>query len=132
VIVRDQTGRELGTGSGFVVSSDGKVVTNYHVLHISGTTQAEARFTDGASYQVQSVLATDPNKDLAVLKLQAIGKEFQVVHLGDSDHVQIGEHVLAIGSPRWRHQSGNRSYGFVHRRLAKQQVLSFGRGADDD
>src|SRR5713101_1025031 len=69
IIVRDQTGEELGSGSGFVVSSDGKIVTNYHVVHIPGTTQAEARFTDGASYQVHGVLATDPDKDLAVLKL---------------------------------------------------------------
>jgi len=99
LVLRDQTGGELGSGSGFVIGSDGRVVTNYHVVHMPGATQAEARFTDGASYQVQGVLATDPDKDLAVLKLQATGKEFQAVHLGDSDQVQTGEHVLAIGSP---------------------------------
>lgn len=99
IVLRDQTGGELGSGSGFVIGSDGKIVTNYHVVHMPGATQAEARFTDGASYQVQGVLAIDPDKDLAVLKLQATGKEFQVVHLGDSEHVQVGEHVLAIGSP---------------------------------
>src|SRR5437764_872423 len=69
IVIRDQNGAELGSGSGFVVSSDGKIVTNYHVVHLSGMTQAEARFTDGASYQVQGVLSTDPDKDLAVLKL---------------------------------------------------------------
>jgi hypothetical protein len=89
----------LGSGSGFVIGSDGRVVTNYHVVHMPGRTQAEARFADGASYQVQGVLATDPDKDLAVLKLQATGKVFQVVHLGDSGQVQIGERVLAIGNP---------------------------------
>jgi hypothetical protein len=99
IVLRDQAGGELGSGSGFVIASEGKVVTNYHVVRIPRTTQAEARFTDGASYQVQGVLATDPDKDLAVLKLQATGKEFQAVHLGDSEHVQIGERVLAIGSP---------------------------------
>ena len=99
IILRDKSGEELGSGSGFVIDSDGRVATNYHVIHISGTTQAEARFTDGASYQVQGVLAIDPDKDLAVLKLQSIGKEFRAVHLGDSDQTQIGEHVLAIGSP---------------------------------
>jgi hypothetical protein len=99
LVLRDQNGGELGSGSGFLIGSDGKVVTNYHVVHISGTAQAEARFTDGASYQIQGVIATDPDKDLAVLKLQARGKEFQALPLGDSEHVQIGEHVLAIGSP---------------------------------
>jgi len=99
IVLRDQAGTELGSGSGFLIGSDGRVVTNYHVIHLAGTTQAEARFTDGASYQVQGFLATDPDKDLALLKLQATGKEFQTVHLGDSEHVQVGEHVLAIGSP---------------------------------
>src|ERR1700719_1939876 len=81
IVIRDQAGGELGSVSGFVIGSDGRVVTNYHVVHIPGTTQAEARFADGASYQVQGVLATDPDKDLAVLKLQATGKVFQAVHL---------------------------------------------------
>ena len=99
VVTRDQNGAELGSGSGFVVSSDGKVVTNYHVVHVSGAVQAEARLTDGASYQVQGVLATDADKDLAVLKLQAVGKEFRPLHLAFTQQVQIGEHVIAIGSP---------------------------------
>lgn len=99
IVLRDKTGEELGSGSGFVIGSDGRVATNYHVIHMLGTTQAEARFTDGASYQVQGVLAIDTNRDLAVLKLQATGREFRPAHLGDSDQTQIGEHVLAIGSP---------------------------------
>jgi hypothetical protein len=75
-------------------------VTNYHVVHMSGMTQAEARFTDGASYQVQGVLAADSDKDLAVLKLQAAaGKQFQSLHVGNLESVRVGEHVLAIGSP---------------------------------
>lgn len=76
ILVRDQGGAELAAGSGFVVSSDGKIVTNYHVVHVPGMAQAEARFTDGASYQIQGVIASDPIKDLAVLRLQAVGKEF--------------------------------------------------------
>lgn len=98
-MLRDQGGGELGSGSGFVIANDGKVVTNYHVVHMPGTAQAEARFADGASYQVQGVLATDPDKDLAVLKLQSTGKDFQALRLGDSEQVQTGEHVLAIESP---------------------------------
>jgi S1-C subfamily serine protease len=45
VVLRDQTGLELGSGSGFAVGSDGRVVTNYHVIHTAGTTQGEIRFT---------------------------------------------------------------------------------------
>ncbi len=99
IIVRDQSGAEMGSGSGFVVSNDGKIVTNYHVVHVLGTTQAEVRFTDGASYLAQGVVATDPDKDLALLKLQAAGKEFHPLVLGDSEKVQTGERVVAIGSP---------------------------------
>jgi S1-C subfamily serine protease len=98
IVIRDRTGQELGSGSGFVVSSDGRIVTNYHVLHVSGAAQAEARFTDSASYQVQSVVATDPDTDLAILKLQAT-REFQFLHLGDSDRVETGDRVVAIGNP---------------------------------
>src|SRR5207244_1135906 len=99
IVVRDQNGAELGSGSGFVVSSDGKVVTNYHVVHVPAALQAEARFTDGASYQVQGVLAFDSEKDLAVLKVQSVGREFRPLHLGFDEEVQTGEHVVAFGSP---------------------------------
>jgi S1-C subfamily serine protease len=99
IVLRDQTGVELGSGSGFVVGSDGRVVTNFHVVHMSGTTQADARFADGASYHVQGVIASDSDRDLAVLQLQATGKVFQALRLGDSEQVQTGERVLAIGSP---------------------------------
>jgi len=98
IVVRDLSGQELGSGSGFVVGSDGKIVTNYHVIHLSGTTQADARFTDGASYHVGGVLATDPDTDLAVLKLQTT-REFQPLRLGDSEQVQTGDRVIAIGNP---------------------------------
>lgn len=98
-VIRDQTGKELGSGSGFVANSDGKVVTNYHVLQIRGTAQAEIQFSDGASYQVEGVIATDPDRDLAILKVKAVGRTFPSLRLGDSDRVQIGERVVAIGSP---------------------------------
>ncbi len=98
IILRDQSGAELATGSGFVISGDGKVVTDYHVVHFPGAVQAEIRFPDGTSYQVQGVLATDPDRDIAVLKLKAMGKEFGVLRLSSSDPV-VGQHVIAIGSP---------------------------------
>lgn len=99
VVVHDRTGRELGTGSGFLVSADGKVVTNYHVVSMPGAAQAELRFADGGSYQADGVLAMDPDKDLAVLRIRATGRNFQFLPLADSDRVQVGERILAIGSP---------------------------------
>ena len=64
IVLRDQAGGELGSGSGFVIGSDGRVVTNYHVVHMPGTTQAEARFIDGASYQVKACSRPIPTKIL--------------------------------------------------------------------
>jgi hypothetical protein len=98
IVIRDRSGQELGSGSGFVATSDGRIVTNYHVIHVSGAAQVEAKFTDGASYQVQGVVAMDPDTDLAVLKLQA-AREFQLLNLGDSDRVETGDRVVSIGNP---------------------------------
>ena len=95
IVVSDKTGKEIGRGSGFVVSSDGKVVTNYHV--IAGADSAIIKFPSGAFYLVEGVLAADQEKDIAVLK--ASGKDFSFLAMGDSDQVQIGEEVVAIGSP---------------------------------
>ncbi len=98
IVIRDRNGQELGSGSGFVASSSGRIVTNYHVVHVSGAAQAEAKFTDGAAYQVQGVVAIDPDTDLAILKLQAT-REFQFLHVGDSGRVETGDRVVAIGNP---------------------------------
>ncbi len=95
VVTFDKSGKEIRQGSGFVVSGDGKVVTNYHV--IEGVSSALIKFTNGAFYSLDGVLAADQNKDIAVLK--ASGRDFPSLPLGDSDNVQVGEAVIAIGSP---------------------------------
>jgi S1-C subfamily serine protease len=97
VETRDGQGKPLSQGSGFVVSSDGKVVTNYHV--IQGATSAEIRFPDGASYFVEGLIASNPERDLAVLKMKTTSNEFRFLSLDDSDQVEVGEQVVAIGSP---------------------------------
>ncbi len=99
IVLRDSSGRELGSGSGFVVTSDGKVITNAHVIQMIGATQADARFQDGSSYQVQGVVALDSERDLALIKLKAVGRVFPALHLGNSELMQVGQHVIAIGSP---------------------------------
>jgi S1-C subfamily serine protease len=93
----DEMGNPLGLGSGFVVTSDGKVVTNYHV--IQGATSAEIRFHDGASYLIEGMVASNPDRDLVVLKIKTSSNEFRFLSLGDSDRVEVGEQVVAVGSP---------------------------------
>lgn len=95
VVASDKTGREIRQGSGFLISRDGKVVTNYHV--VAGADSAVIKFPSGAFYLIEGVLAVDQQRDIAILK--AAGKDFSFLSLGDSDQVQIGEEVLAIGSP---------------------------------
>ena len=97
VETKDGQGKPLGQGSGFIVSKDGKVITNYHV--IQGATSGEIRFPDGASYLVEGLVASNPERDLAVLKIKTTSNEFRFLSLSDSDRVEVGEQVVAIGSP---------------------------------
>jgi S1-C subfamily serine protease len=97
VETKDGLGKSLGQGSGFIVSSDGKVITNYHV--IQGAASGEIRFADGASYLIEGIAASNADRDLAVLKIKTTSNEFKFLVLGDSDRVQVGEQVVAVGSP---------------------------------
>jgi len=95
IVIADSKGKETSIGSGFLVSSDGKILTNYHV--IQGAHSAVAKLSNGAFFGVDTVLAYDKDKDLALLKVS--GKGLPFLQLGDSDKLEIGEHVVAIGSP---------------------------------
>lgn len=81
-------------GSGFIISSDGYVITNHHV--INGAKEVIVRLVDRREY-VAEVVGTDPRSDLAVLKIE--GENLPTVDLGDSSNLEVGEWVLAIGSP---------------------------------
>ncbi len=94
VVVSDSNGKESGLGSGFIVSPDGQVVTNYHVIKSAHT--ARVQLANGASFGVDGVLAEDQNRDLAILKVS--GRNLPYLGLADTD-VLIGTHVVAIGSP---------------------------------
>ncbi len=87
--------REIGWGTGFIISSDGSILTNKHVV---SDTDAEytALTNDGSRYEVQ-VLARDEFQDLAILKIER-EKPFEFVNLGDSSKLQIGQTVIAIGN----------------------------------
>jgi serine protease Do len=81
-------------GSGFVVSRDGLVVTNYHV--VEGATEVKVHLND-RDYPAQ-VKGTDPSTDIALLKIDA-GRDLRYVELGDSDNVRVGDWVMVVGNP---------------------------------
>jgi serine protease Do len=85
---------EQGTGSGFIVSSDGYILTNNHV--VAGADKVTVRLHDEREF-VAKVVGTDPNTDVAVLKIDA--KDLKPIALGNSDNERVGEWVLAIGNP---------------------------------
>jgi putative serine protease PepD len=89
-----QTQSGTATGSGFVVSSDGYVVTNDHV--VDGASSVKVKIGDGKTLDAK-VVGTDASTDLALLKVNASGLTPLV--LGDSDQVQVGDPAYAIGNP---------------------------------
>ncbi len=83
-------------GSGFVYDAAGHIVTNEHV--VDGADSASVRLWNGATYKA-TVVGTDPSTDLAVLKIDAPASLLHPLALGDSSAVQVGQSVVAIGSP---------------------------------
>jgi len=82
-----------GAGTGFVITDDGYIVTNNHVAE--GATKIEVAFTNGETASAE-IVGTDPSADLAVLKVDRAG--LPSVELGDSEAVQVGDEVVAIGN----------------------------------
>ena len=85
----------VGTGSGVIVSSDGYIITNNHV--IENATQIEITTNDNKSYDAE-LIGTDKNSDIAVLKINGESR-FPYIRFADSDQTKIGEWVLAVGNP---------------------------------
>ncbi|HUK31357.1 MAG TPA: trypsin-like peptidase domain-containing protein [Candidatus Acidoferrum sp.] len=94
-IVMSNNDKPFALGTGFLVSANGVIVTNYHVIENGNV--AVVKFPDGTSFPVDGVLASDKVRDLAVIKIH--GKTFRTLTLGNSDRVQVGEDVVAIGNP---------------------------------
>jgi len=95
VVMSDRDGKPIAQGSGFFVSKDGLILTNYHV--IAEGSSAIVKLPDGAYYVVDGVRAFDKVRDIAVIK--ARGHNFRTLTLGSSERVQVGEEVVAIGNP---------------------------------
>jgi len=87
--------RNQGLGSGFVISADGLIVTNNHV--IEGADEIMVEFFDGRTMQA-TLVGTDPLTDIAVLRVQP-GGELPFVEFGDSDAARVGDWVIAMGNP---------------------------------
>ena len=85
---------EQGSGSGFIVSQDGYILTNNHV--VQGADRVTVRLYDNREFTAKTV-GTDPSTDVAVIKIQATS--LPTVKLGDADSTEIGNWVLAIGNP---------------------------------
>ncbi|MEY4936138.1 MAG: hypothetical protein RIS64_2497 [Bacteroidota bacterium] len=91
---RFQQPQKKGTGSGVIISEDGYIVTNNHVIDFAD--EVKVTLTDERSFMAK-VVGTDPRTDLAVLKIA--GSSFPFVKKGDSENLKVGEWVLAIGNP---------------------------------
>lgn len=85
---------QLSQGSGFLVSADGYIMTNAHV--VKGADKITAVLNDGREIDA-TVVGSDSHTDIAIVKIE--GKDFPFIKLGDSDEIDIGEWVIAIGSP---------------------------------
>ncbi len=86
--------KQMGAGSGFIVSKDGYILTNNHV--VADADKIIVKLADGREFKAK-IVGTDPSSDVAVLKINA--KDLPVLPLGDSDKIEVGEWVLAIGNP---------------------------------
>jgi S1-C subfamily serine protease len=99
-----------GVGSGFVLNEDGEVATNAHVVStgegdaVSRAREVYVEFADGNTVEAE-IVGTDPNADIALLKLDPEGLKLEPLPLGESGSVEVGEPVAAIGSPFGEQQS---------------------------
>ncbi|RMG09989.1 MAG: DegQ family serine endoprotease [Planctomycetota bacterium] len=88
--------KQRGQGSGFIVSRDGTILTNNHV--VGGADTIRVKLPDGRQFSAK-VVGTDPQTDVAVIRLEGDVGDLPTLPLGDSDRLQVGEWVLAVGNP---------------------------------
>ncbi len=95
LVISDANGKEIATGTGFLVSADGKLITNFHVIEKAAS--AIAKSENGGKFEVEGVLASDPKNDLVLLKIK--GKELPFLTLEKSENIEVGTRIAVIGSP---------------------------------
>jgi serine protease Do len=111
---------KMGVGSGVVVSADGYILTNNHV--VSKADELEVRLSDNRSFKAK-VIGTDENSDLALLKIDASGLKPAV--LGDSAKMEVGDWVIAIGSPFELDQTVTAGIISAVNRSTESQILPY-------
>jgi len=84
----------IGSGSGVILTPDGYIITNYHM--VKDAYEINVTLHDGRSYTAK-LIGTDPQTDLALLKIDE--KKLSFIAFGDSDHIEVGEWVVAVGNP---------------------------------
>ena len=117
LISKGADGKDLSTGTAFVIKPDGTLLTNYHVL--VDAVSVDAIFKDGTVVPVKGVLKIDRKKDFSLLKLG--GGIYSTLELGDSDKLGVFDYTAALGYPSQSVQKGPntwkglllQSYGFV-------------------
>lgn len=118
ITTADRAGNALAAGTGFLVSKEGYLVTNHHVIRKAASAVAKA--DNGATFRVEGILATDVQRDLAVLKIAS--RDTPSLALAASVSVKAGEKVAVIGSPLGL--EGSLSEGIV---AANREIKEFGR-----
>ena len=108
VFIRAATGQGISQGTGVVMSADGYIITNAHV--IEGSFRADVVLEDGGQYEALLV-GSDAATDLAVLKIDAQG--LTPAEFGDSDQMEVGDVVVAIGNPMWEELRGTMTDGIL-------------------
>jgi serine protease Do len=94
--IPDREMKQRSLGSGFIVEKDGYIITNNHV--IDGASEIKVKLADGRESAAR-VIGRDPKTDLALIKISTLLKDLPSLTLGDSDAIQVGDWVLAIGNP---------------------------------
>ncbi len=97
-----QTYTQEGAGTGVIISKDGYVLTNRHV--VEGVNNVKIVLADGTTYENVKVVGADPANDLAFLKIEG-GKDLSAATIGDSSSVEVGEKVIAIGNALGQYQT---------------------------
>lgn len=104
----DNSGSLAGEGSGIIISEDGYIVTNQHV--IDGATRLGVTLSDGTNYEA-TLVGEDTQTDLAVIKIDATG--LTPAEFADSDDLQVGDEVMAVGNPGGMQLSSSVTFGYV-------------------
>ena len=114
-----------GLGSGVIVSKDGYIITNNHVVDPTKTKQTTVLLNDGSKHNAE-ILWSDKALDLAVIKINAEGLDLQPVEIADSSAVSIGDKAIAIGSPLGVNLQSTLTSGYIS---GKDRVITLSDGS---